>query len=113
MSRSRPRHGSAYGALAASVRPHAMVAGMVASVAVPSFAIAVMVPRNLVLPTLSLALLAGAAVLALIAWRAGVKRHAEKVTLWDVCGACAFIGFATAILSKPENILTAFAPVGG
>jgi len=111
---NRPRHGLASARTASTVRTHLVMAAMVASAAIPLLLLAAVLPRGLVLPTLSVVLLTAAAILALIAWRTGAMRRSEKITLWDLCGACAFIGFAAAILSKPENILTAFAPaIGG
>ena len=113
MSRSRPRQGFAYAGLAGAMWPHLTTAGMVASAVLPLLLIAAVAPAGLVLPIASVAFLAVAAVLALVAWRVRTKRHADKLTIWDVCGACAFIGFAAAILSKPENVLIAFTPALG
>ena len=113
MNRSRPRQGFAYAGIASALRPHAAMAAMAALAAVPLLLLAAVVPLGLVLPVLSVVFLTAAALLALIAWRRHTKRNSERITVWDVCGACAFVGFAAAILSKPENILTAFAPVAG
>jgi hypothetical protein len=111
---NRPRHGLASAGIASALRAHLVMAGMATSAAVPLLLLVAVLPRGLVLPTLSVLLLAAAGILALIAWGTEIGRRSEKITLWDLCGACAFIGFAAAILSKPENILIAFAPaVGG
>jgi hypothetical protein len=82
--------------------------------ALPLLVAASLVPLPLVLPVLSITFLAAATLLALLARCSGSDRKSDKVTVWDVCGACAFIGLAAAILSEPENVITAFAPfVGG
>jgi hypothetical protein len=113
MNRSRPRLGLAYAGIASALRPHAAMGGVAALAATPLLLLSAVVPLGLILPVLSLVFLAVAAVLALVAWRRQAQRASDKITVWDLCGACAFIGFAAAILSKPENILTAFAPVTG
>jgi 4-hydroxybenzoate polyprenyltransferase len=113
MHRSRPRHGVAYAGLVSALWSHAAMAATAAAGAVSLILLASWAPQGLVLPILSVTLLAAAGLLALIAWRIDSNRNSENVTVWDVCGACGFVGFAAAILSQPENVLTAFAPVTG
>ena len=86
---------------------------MAAAGALPLFLIAYLVPPGAVLPVLSRVYLATAGVLALIAWSIRSKRNSNKITLWDLSGACAFLGCAAGILSTPEDVLTAFAVGGG
>jgi predicted benzoate:H+ symporter BenE len=71
--------------------------------------VAALTPAPLILPVVSLACLALAAGAALSAWRTGASRSSATVTCWDIAGALAFIGFAAAMLSKPENVFYAFA----
>ena len=61
-------------------------------------------PTALILPVLSLAAMASAAAVALLAWLGGAERHSNGVTSWDVAGALAFIGFAAGMMTGPEQI---------
>jgi Flp pilus assembly protein TadB len=85
--------------------PLAMFAGTTAA---GLLAIVSLVPPILVLPVVSLATIAGAAVAALFAWWCGADRHSSSITSWDVAGALAFIGFAAGILTDSEQILRLF-----
>jgi hypothetical protein len=67
-------------------------------------AIVSLTPPALILPALSLAAMASAAAVALLAWLCGAERHSNGVTPWDVAGALAFIGFAAGMLTGPEHI---------
>ena len=66
-----------------------------------------LVPAPVILPALSLLALAGAGIMALVAWVSRAEHNSDGITLWDVSGAFAFIGFAAGMLSErqPENIL--------
>src|SRR5262245_60984860 len=67
-------------------------------------------PTTLILPVLSLSATTGAALVALLAWLCGAKRHSNDVTSWDVAGALALIGFAAGMLTGPEQIRELFGP---
>jgi hypothetical protein len=67
-----------------------------------------LMPAPVILPAFGLAFLAAAGSLGLLAWRLGLKRRTEHINLWDVAGACAFIGFAAGIISQPEQVLQLF-----
>jgi hypothetical protein len=71
---------------------------------VPFLLLVSFVPRPLVLPVLSLAAIGCAAVLALVAYWRRAPRLVETVTLWDLAGAAALIGFAAGMLTGPEQI---------
>jgi hypothetical protein len=105
----KPQRRPVYADIEAVLRRHAALAAVVVLTAAPLVAIALLAPPPLILPTASLALLALAGALALFAWRSGARRHSTSITSWDVAGALAFIAFAAAILSQPENVLVAFA----
>ena len=45
-----------------------------------------------------------------LAWLSGAERHSNGVTIWDVAGALAFIGFAAGMLTGPEQIRELFGP---
>jgi hypothetical protein len=66
--------------------------------------LALLVPALLVLPILSLASIGCAGFIAL--WACAVpKSNPDCVSLWDVSGACALIGFAASIFSEPEHVM--------
>ena len=65
-------------------------------------------PVQLVLPALSLVALVAAGSLALLAGWLRTRRRANRVGLWDLAGACAFIGFAAGMISQPEQVLALF-----
>ena len=62
-------------------------------------------PRPLVLPALSILLIAAACATALIALRRPQEPSRDRVTYWDVTGALTFIGICTALLSDPAQVL--------
>jgi hypothetical protein len=111
MNRSRQR--LAHAGIATALRPHAAIAGIAAIEALPLILVAHLVPSALVLPVLSIAFLTAAGVLALIAWCIRSDRNANKITVWDLAGACAFIGFAAGTLGTPENTLAVFGVTAG
>ena len=59
----------------------------------------------LLLPSMSLIALAISAIAALAAWCSSSDRHGDGITLWDISGAYAFIGFAAGMLSDPQQVL--------
>jgi hypothetical protein len=66
------------------------------------------VPLSLVLPMLSLALLALALVTAGFAWAAGATRKPKRIDIWDCAAALAFIGCAAAIMGEIEHVVEYF-----
>ncbi|MPZ57638.1 MAG: hypothetical protein GEU91_14285 [Rhizobiales bacterium] len=105
----KPQRRLAYADIVDALRPHAALALFTLLAAIPLLLIASLTPAPLVLPVFSIIFLAFAGLVALFAWQTSAVRHSRTVTSWDVAGAFAFVGFAAAILSKPENILLAFA----
>jgi len=81
------------------------LAAMAATAALPLLLLAALLPRPLVLPTLCLIAIAGAAIASLVAWRRGAAHNSRNVTAWDVAGALAFIACAAAILSNPDHLV--------
>ena len=108
MDGGKPQRHSAYWDVIALARPRAVFAAPILAVGTLA-AIATLAPAPLILPIIGIICLITAAATALFAWRTGARRHSETVTVWDVAGALAFVGFAAAMLSKPENVLYAFA----
>jgi hypothetical protein len=92
------------------------LAALMAAAAAPIALVASLVPRDQVLPVLCLVALAGAMLVALIAWWWCARRDSNHmsdhvpghVTPWDVAGALALIGFAAGILSDPQSVLALF-----
>lgn len=109
MDRWKSQRRPAYAGVIEAVRPHAALAAMTVVAAAPLLAVAALTPSPLVLPVFSIIFLSLSGLVALFAWQRGAPRHVNTITSWDVAGAFAFVGFAAAILSKPENILYAFA----
>ena len=72
---------------------------------VPPTCFSLLARTSLLLPLTSLIALASAAVIALAAWCLSSSRQSAGITLWDVSGAYAFVGFAAAMLSDPQQVL--------
>ncbi len=67
-----------------------------------------LLPAAQVLPMFSLVSLAAACAAALLAWRSGAESDSDAITLWDVTGGLAFLGFAAGMLSKPTHVAQLF-----
>jgi hypothetical protein len=89
----------------AALNPAVLLASLAVAAAVPLLLLASLVPHPLLLPMLSLAAIGCAALLALVAYWRRAPRHVETITLWDLAGAAALIGFAAGMLTGPEQIL--------
>jgi hypothetical protein len=79
-------------------------AAMVGTAVLPLYLLTSLLPRELVLPTLCVIAIAGAALVSLYAWQRGQTRDPKRVTAWDLAGALAFVACATAILSDPRQL---------
>jgi hypothetical protein len=80
-------------------------AAMAAAAALPLLLLTSVVPRPLVLPVLCLVAIAGACIVSFLAWKRSTVDHPQRVTMWDVAGAFAFIGCAAAMMSNPEHLI--------
>jgi uncharacterized protein (DUF1501 family) len=89
----------------AALNPAILLIALAVAAAVPVLLLASFVPHPLLLPMLSLAAIGCAAALALVAYWRRAPRHVETITLWDLAGAAALIGFAAGMLTGPEQIL--------
>jgi hypothetical protein len=58
-----------------------------------------------VLPSVSVISLAMAGMIALLAWIMASQRDRARITLWDLSGLYAFVGFAAGMLSEPEHMM--------
>jgi hypothetical protein len=87
------------------VKVHATLAVLAVLAVAPVVIIVSLVPGPLILPALSLAAFAGAALTAAAAWMAGAKPSADRMSLWDVSGALMLMACAAGMHSRPENVL--------
>jgi hypothetical protein len=67
-----------------------------------------LLPAAQVLPMFGLVSLAGASAVALLAWGTRATHDSDGITLWDVAGALAFLGFAAGALSEPMAVVQLF-----
>jgi hypothetical protein len=63
-----------------------------------------LLPAPLILPAISVLLLAAACGIALLAWRRP-RPHQSQLSYWDLAGAVTFIGIVAALLSEPDQAL--------
>jgi hypothetical protein len=85
--------------------PHVASAIRFLAIAVPLIGFLFMVRPPLVLPSVSALALASAAIIALVAWCMSSDPNDTGISLWDVSGAYAFIGFAAGMLSEPQQVM--------
>jgi hypothetical protein len=85
--------------------PHIVSAVHLLAVTVSLTGFLLLVRTPLLLPSMSLIALAISAIVALAAWCSSSDRHGDGITLWDISGAYAFIGFAAGMLSDPRQVL--------
>jgi hypothetical protein len=78
---------------------------LVSAILVPLIGFLLLVRTEFLLPSISAIALASAAIIALAAWCMSSDRNSARISLWDVSGAYAFIGFAAAMLSEPQDVL--------
>lgn len=102
---TRHRSRSAVALAAHAEWPHAAAVVLLSAIAVPLISLPVVVRTPLVLPSMSVIALASAAIIALAAWCVSSDRRSVGISLWDVSGAYAFLGFAAGMLSDPQAVL--------
>lgn len=73
----------------------------IATLAVP---VAWLVPAHFVLPSISIAALGLAGIIATIAWIFNVTESKANMNLWDVAGILALIGFGASMLGDPQAV---------
>ena len=105
MSTYQQRGRSAVISAAPTKWPHVTSAVLLSAIVVPLIGFLLFVRVPLVLPSISVVALASAATIALAAWCMSADRNSPGISLWDVSGAYAFIGFACGMLSEPEDVL--------
>jgi len=102
---NRQRSGRGVGSAMRAEWPHMVSAVLLLAVTIPPTGFLLLTRTPLLLPSMSLVALAISAIVALAAWRLSSDRHGAGLTLWDVSGAYAFIGFAAGMLSDPQQVL--------
>lgn len=88
--------------------PLGLLAIMAAVVGTQVAVLVWLLPAAQIPPMLSLASLAASGAALLLAWRSGAERDVDGITLWDVAGALAFLGFAAGMLSRPAHVAQLF-----
>jgi hypothetical protein len=78
---------------------------LLAAFVIPLLGILHFVRAPLVLPSLSVVALGSAAVIAFAAWWLSARQNSPGISLWDVSGAYAFVGFAAGMLSDPHQVV--------
>ena len=104
----KSEHDSAYGVALRSAGKRFDLPFLIAVGTAPGFLLVGLVPLQLVLPALSIVSFTVAAFVALWAYRRGVDRHADGMTLWDVAGLFAVIWVGAGMLSTPEHVVELF-----
>lgn len=84
--------------------PEMTMVVLVLWVIVPAIAFLLFVKTPLILPSLSVFSLVAAALVALTAWTTRARREERHITLWDVSGAYALVGFAAGMVSDPTQV---------
>jgi hypothetical protein len=80
------------------------IAAVVTASAALAYATA-MLPRDIVLPLVSIVFFVLAALVALVAWRAAQRAEPDRVSYWDVAGALTFIGICAASMVDADQVL--------
>ncbi|HEU4771861.1 MAG TPA: hypothetical protein VFS68_06860 [Candidatus Udaeobacter sp.] len=84
--------------------PHVTSRAVLLAIAVPLIGSFFLVRPPFVLPLVSVIALASTAIIAFAAWCMSTDRNDAGISLWDVAGAYAFIGFAAGMLSEPQQV---------
>jgi hypothetical protein len=88
-----------------AIPPEVALAVLFLAVTAPSIAFLLFIKAPLILPSLSLISLGLAGLVALAAWTTSATNEGRHITLWDVSGAYALVGFAAGMLSEPMQVV--------
>jgi len=102
---TRQRRRRATAMVAQTNRPYLTSTVLLSAVTIPLTCLLLLTRTPLLLETMSLIALTFSAIVALAAWGLSSDRHGAGITLWDVSGAHAFVGFAAGMLSDPQQVL--------
>jgi hypothetical protein len=95
-----------------SKRSHISPAALVLAAALPPFGFVQLARVAPVLPSLCVVALASAAIIAFAAWCMSADRNSTTISLWDIAGSYAFIGFAAGMISDPEQVMELWSAPG-
>jgi hypothetical protein len=84
---------------------NATLAALFLALTFPYVSFLLLIKAPLILPSLSAFALASAALVALVAWAAASRHDCADITLWDVSGVYACVGFAAGMLSEPAQVI--------
>jgi hypothetical protein len=88
-----------------TLSPRQMMIATFLALIMPPILSLILVKPPFVLPSVSVISLAMAGMIALLAWAIASKRDRGHITLWDLSGLYAFLGFAAGMLSEPEYVM--------
>jgi hypothetical protein len=88
--------------------PHVDRMALLLATVAPLVGFLFLVRPPLILPSISAVAVASAAMIALTAWWTSSDRDSRGISLWDVSGAYAFIGFAAGTVSDPHELVEFF-----
>ena len=97
--------GQAAAGLTVRASPEIALALLFLAVTTPSVALLLFIKASVILPALSLISLVVVTVIAVVAWATTTNRASTNITLWDVSGAYALVGFAAGMLSEPMQVV--------
>lgn len=63
-----------------------------------------LLPIAVMLPSVAIAALSVSALAAVVAWQWTAAQGTDHLTLWDISGLFAFVGFAACMLSDPDAV---------
>src|SRR5687768_8205232 len=92
-------------AISLILSPNVPLVAMFLALVAPSILSLLLFKPPLVLPSLSVISLALAGLVGLLAWATASKPDRAHITLWDLSGLYAFLGFAAGMLSDPEHLM--------
>lgn len=79
------------------------------ALAFPYVSSLLLIKTPIILASLSAFALASAGLVALVAWGAASRHDCVDITLWDVSGVYACVGFAAGMLSEPGQVMALWA----
>jgi hypothetical protein len=104
----KSEHSFAYGLVRHSLGELLDLPLLIALATAPGLLLVWLVPRPLVLPAISIVSFTLAGLVALWAYRSGIDRHTDGITLWDVAGVFALIWIGAGMLSEPAHVVQLF-----
>jgi hypothetical protein len=108
----QPRSRAAAGSAVKSEWSHASSAILLLAATLPPIGFIPFVRAAPVLPSISVVALAIAAIIAFAAWWTSDDRNSISISLWDIAGAHAFIGFVAGMIGDPAQVIELWSAPG-